>query len=90
MLARELELAAVGFGFNRLQPFPGYTTRPHLASAATGAAFVRRMIDGFAPTVDAVLHGRQEPPEPIMPWLARLTAGGRFGGLPSQATLQPA
>jgi creatinine amidohydrolase len=80
MLARELELAAVGFGWTNLRPFPGYTSRPHLASAATGAAFTRRMAERYAPMADAVLRFREEPPRPIMPWLEKVSVGGRFGG----------
>jgi hypothetical protein len=29
---------------------------------------------------DAVLHFREEPPRPIMPWLEKVSVGGRFGG----------
>jgi len=81
-LARELEFAAAGVGWNALRPFPGYTGRPHLASAAAGAVFTRFLLDGLVPHVEAVLDGRAEPPRPIMPWIGALTAGGRIGVLP--------
>lgn len=84
-LARELELAAAGFGWNALRPFPGYTSRPHLASAESGRVFARRIVDGYAPIVDDVLAGRALPPRPIMPWVRRVSAGGRLGGTPRLA-----
>jgi creatinine amidohydrolase len=81
VLARELELAAHGVGWNALRPFPGYTSRPHLASADSGAVFARRIVDSYAPVVAAVLGGRAAAPPPIMPWAGALSAGGRLGRL---------
>jgi creatinine amidohydrolase len=81
-LARELSFAAMGLAWQSLRPFPGYTGRPHLASAAAGELFARFIIDGYEPAVDDVLCGRAEPPPPIMPWLLRVSAGGRIGNAP--------
>lgn len=81
-LARELEFAAAAVGWNALRPFPGYTGRPHLASAAAGAVFTRFLMDRLAPLVGDVLAGRADPPRPIMAWMGTVTAGGRVGGLP--------
>jgi creatinine amidohydrolase len=85
MLARELEFAAAGLGWNALRPFPGYTGRPHLASADSGAAFARHIVDRYAEAAESVLLGGAEPPAPIMAWAARLSAGGRFGQIPRPA-----
>src|SRR5262249_14242084 len=38
LLARELDAAAVSTAWTELRPFPGYTSRPALATAASGAA----------------------------------------------------
>jgi creatinine amidohydrolase len=81
LLARELEFAAWGVGWNALRPFPGYTGRPHLASAASGERFAAHILDVYEPIALAVLEGRAEPPPPIMRWVAAASAGGRIGGL---------
>jgi creatinine amidohydrolase len=94
LLARELEFAAYGLGWNMLRPFPGYTGRPHLASIASGERFARYIVDAYQPTVEAVLDGREAPPTPIMPWMGALSAGGRVGAIPqpamSEISLPPA
>jgi creatinine amidohydrolase len=92
VLARELEFAAFGVGWNMLRPFPGYTGRPHLASAACGTRFARYIVDAYQPIAEAVLEGREAPPPPIMPWMAALSAGGRVGAIPqpSFAEILPA
>jgi len=82
ILARELELAAAGFGWGSLRPFPGYTGRPHLASADSGAVFARKIVDGYVPAVEAVFAGRERAPQPIMAWMGRVSGGGRIGGAP--------
>jgi len=76
--ARELEYGARALGWTALRPFPGYTCRPSLANAESGAAFARFIVDRFEPIVDDVLHGRAEPPAPIMPWIEWMTGGGRL------------
>jgi creatinine amidohydrolase len=85
-LARELELAAVGLGWNAIRPFPGYTGRPHLAQPASGAVFARKIIEGYVPAVEAVFEGRARAPQPIMAWVGRVSGGGRIGGPPRPAS----
>lgn len=77
-LARELEFAARATGWTSLRPFPGYTGSPHLANAGSGAVFAKHVIDRYEPLVDDVMHGRAEPPAPIVSWAAWATGGGRL------------
>ncbi len=77
-LARELDAAAVGTAWTELRPFPGYTSRPALATAASGAAFARHILDEFVPVIDDVLAGRASPPRPVLDWTATVTLGGRL------------
>jgi creatinine amidohydrolase len=74
-LAVELDFAARGRGWMRLRPFPGYTGRPHRATAEAGAYFARRIVDFYEPAARAVFAGA-EGPRPIMPWLVTATLGG--------------
>ncbi len=84
VLAAELEYAARGLGWFALRPFPGYTGRPHLASAEAGARLATLLVDGFAEAAEAVLFRGAPPPAPVMPWLEGLSLGGRLapGALP--------
>ena len=75
-LAAELEFAAVGEGWAKLDPFPGYTGRPRLASARAGGAFASAIVDLYEHHVGPALDGGP-PPEPIMGWVAPLTLWGR-------------
>lgn len=77
-LARELATAAHFVAWRAVRPFPGYTGRPHLASAEAGRAIVRHLTDVLADaTWDAI--GRNVPsPPPPMSWLATATLGGRL------------
>ena len=77
--ARELTLAAVAMAWFGLRPFPGYTSRPHLASAKAGAVLAAQVVDGYVAVVQDVFGGRARSPRPIRPWLATLTLGGRLG-----------
>jgi creatinine amidohydrolase/Fe(II)-dependent formamide hydrolase-like protein len=77
VLARELQLAAHGTGWLALDPFPGYTGRPHLATVEAGRFFVQLMVDQLAPLIHDVLEGRGRSPAPIMPWIERMSLGGR-------------
>lgn len=81
-LAGELTFAAAGMGWNALRPFPGYTGRPHRATAAAGAVFVAQMVDDFQRVVEDVFAGRAQSPPPIMQWVQTLSLGGRIGNLP--------
>jgi len=78
VLASELTFAAFGLGWQQLDPFPGYTGRPHRATAASGAIFTRHILEGYERLVDEVLLGDGRSPDPIMAWVAALTAGGRL------------
>ncbi len=77
-LARELGLAAAGKGWNALRPFPGYTSRPALATREAGAFFAQALVDALEPVARAVLHDGAEPPRPILAWLRALTLEGRI------------
>jgi len=74
-LAVELGFAARGRGWTNLRPFPGYTGRPHRATAEAGAYFARRIVELYEPATRAVFAG-SEGPGPIMPWLVKATLGG--------------
>ena len=78
-LAQELTFASIAQAWVDLHPFPGYTGRPALASAASGAAFARQILDRYEPVTLAVLDEGAEPPQPIMTWMNALSAGGRLG-----------
>ncbi len=81
-LARELTFAAAGVGWNSLRPFPGYTGRPHRATAEAGAVFVAQMVEDFERVVEDVFAGRTQSPPPIMQWVETVSLGGRIGNLP--------
>jgi creatinine amidohydrolase len=81
VLARELDFAANGKGWNAMRPFYGYTGRPHRASAAAGAVFARAILDRYQAGVPAVLDGRERSPKPIMAWVGVLSMNGRLAGL---------
>lgn len=77
-LARELALAAWGLGWKALEPFPGYTGRPHRATKRAGAYFARRIVDRYEELARDVLFGDARSPAPIMPWTAAVTLGGHL------------
>lgn len=77
-LAKELELAAFALGWHALRPFPGYTGKPHLARAESGAFFAEKITERFADVVEDVFEGRAKSPPPIMAWTAKLTFDGRL------------
>jgi creatinine amidohydrolase len=78
-LGRELHFAGLGLGWAALRPFPGYTGRPHRASAASGRYFAGLLVDRFAACATAVFEGRAASPAPILGWLPAATLGGRLG-----------
>jgi creatinine amidohydrolase len=80
-LSRELSFAAAGVGWNGLRPFPGYTGRPHRATAEAGAVFVEQMQGQFVRVVEDVFAGRAQSPPPIMQWVGAVSLGGRIGQL---------
>jgi creatinine amidohydrolase len=76
-LAHELAFAAFGTGWHALRPFPGYTSRPGLASPEAGALFAQHLEREFSQLTDQVLFARSsEAPAPIMSWLRSITVGG--------------
>jgi hypothetical protein len=77
-LARELAFAALGQGWNDLRPFPGYTSRPSLASREAGRVFVDILMDVMEPVVRAALFDGKRQPVPLMRWLRALTLEGRI------------
>ncbi|MBS2030520.1 MAG: creatininase family protein [Deltaproteobacteria bacterium] len=79
-LGIELGFAATALGWYALRPFPGYTGRPHLASARSGAAFTRAIIERYAALAEEVFSGRALSPQPIMRWTLPLSLGGRLPG----------
>jgi hypothetical protein len=79
-LSAELRFAALGRGWASLRPFPGYTGRPHLASAAAGAAFAGHLVQRYADATKAVFAGGAGP-KPIMRWMLGATLGGTLPGM---------
>ena len=77
-LSRDLEFASIGMGWYRLQPFPGYTGAPHLATAELGAAMASMAVDILAEATEQVLSGQGVSPPPILAWTAPLTLNGRL------------
>jgi creatinine amidohydrolase len=90
--AEELGLVADGLGWYALRPFPGYTGRPHRATAQAGQVFAREMLAAYVTSAREVLADRGAPPPPIMPWLPLLSFGGRVGSIhvPLDAVLRVA
>jgi creatinine amidohydrolase len=80
ILARELEFAAFGKGWQKLDPFPGYTGRPSDAKKESGAFFANKILDVYAPLAESVLAGNADSPPPIMGWLETATFGGLITG----------
>lgn len=78
-LAAELDYVARGLGWFGVRPFPGYTGRPALASAAAGQVLADLIAERFADCIASVFAGRARSPAPIMRWLPWLTLGGRVG-----------
>ena len=80
-LAAELRFLSFAQGWFDLRPFPGYTGRPHLASAAAGAALAGILADRLATEAEAVLERGATPTPASLTWLEALSLSGRlFGG----------
>jgi creatinine amidohydrolase len=77
--AAELRFVADALGWMAVDPFPGYTSRPHLANAASGAAFAKLIVDDATALGRRVLIDGEAMPRPPLSWLAGLTLGGRLG-----------
>ncbi|MCB9787630.1 MAG: creatininase family protein [Deltaproteobacteria bacterium] len=80
-LARELRVAAWSAAWFALRPFPGYTSAPHLATAAAGEYLLGQVLPEVATTGLDVLEGRRPHPEAPMQWVTRATMGGRLGDI---------
>ena len=80
VLATELRFAALGLGWLRLRPFPGYSGRPHLANPEAGRRLATLMIDRLEPIADDVLSGRAPPPPPSFAWLKPASRLGMLWG----------
>lgn len=78
--ATELGFAAAGRGWAALRPFPGYTGRPHRATAAAGAVFAEKIVERYAEVTSAVFAGAPTP-RPIMGWMVGATLGGTIPGM---------
>jgi creatinine amidohydrolase len=78
-LANELALLADGLAWHALRPFPGYTGRPHRATAEAGAAFGAAIVKRYREISVEVLFGTALSPRPIMRWMPLATLGGRLG-----------
>jgi creatinine amidohydrolase len=78
ILAHELEFAAHGKGWHAVQGYPGYTSRPALATKAAGAFFAREIVARFAAVTESVLYRGAKVPTPIMSWAAALSLNGRL------------
>ena len=79
VLARELSFGALGIGWSKLHPFPGYTGKPRLANREAGAHFARYVADRATEVVLDVLAGGA-PPEPVMQWVHATSLGGLLPG----------
>lgn len=77
-LARELIFAAEAAAWYRLKPFPGYTSRPAMATARAGLVLADLALGDCARVARAVLDGEVGSPRPIMRWMHHLTLGGRL------------
>ncbi len=75
-LAGELRVMAAGLGWMALRPFPGYTGRPHRASAAAGNVFVDAMLARVEALARHVFLEDGAPPRPPFAWMKALTLGG--------------
>ena len=76
-LAVELDLVSYAMGWHALEPFPGYTGRPHRATKEVGDYFASTVLDVYEKLVDDVLIGDQASPAPILSWTGALTLSGR-------------
>nr|MCH9681234.1 creatininase family protein [Deltaproteobacteria bacterium] len=81
-LAQELRFAAVAIGWQKLRPFPGYTSSPAHANAQSGAVFARTVLDLYAPMIESVLLEGEPAPAAIMSWTRWATLHGRLGPSP--------
>lgn len=77
--ARQLRFAAWGIGWQRLDPHPGYSGMPHVASEAAGDLLVARVLAECEARARAVFSGEEANPRPLAEWLGTASLGGRLG-----------
>lgn len=80
-LSRELYFAAYAAGWYKVEPFPGYTSWPSLASEGAGRFFAKKIIERYTESALAVFEQNAPPPLPVMRWILPLTAGGVLFGM---------
>lgn len=78
-LADELQALAAAAPWYGLRPFPGYTGRPHHATAAAGAIVAEREVRLITECALKVFAGEMLAPRPVMTWIEKMTLGGRIG-----------
>ena len=77
-LAGELNFGALVLTWLALRPFPGYTTRPHLANPETGRLLADLACERYAKAAEAVFTQGAAPPRAGMRWVLGLSLGGRI------------
>lgn len=77
-LADELDLAARSQGWGALRPFPGYTSSPHRATAASGAYFAEQILGLYERPMREALDDGRAVAAPVMEWVRWATLGGRI------------
>lgn len=77
-LAAELSFLATASTWTRVRPFPGYTSRPDLASADAGAHIAELFVARYVEATRDVLYGRGRSPAPPFAFLRALTLDGRL------------
>ena len=76
--ALEVDFLAAGLSWFGLRPFPGYTSRPDLASAEAGRRLAAHVVDGFVSDCREVFDGAAAS-RPPFGWMLPVTLGGRVG-----------
>ncbi len=77
-LSTELDFLATASTWTKVRPFPAYTSRPDLASAAAGASIAARFVERYAEASVATLDHGAPPPRPPFAYLRALTLEGRL------------
>ncbi|MGZ3697162.1 MAG: creatininase family protein [Bdellovibrionota bacterium] len=75
-LARECGFIALGMGWLRLKPFPGYTGWPQRATVEAGAFLADYVTTRFAELTEAYFRKSLQPPRPILKWIVPVTLNG--------------
>jgi creatinine amidohydrolase len=77
-LAQELRMAAWGRAWAALDPFPGYTSKPRLATAEVGRTYAELLVPALVSEGRGVLREGARAPTPPMAWLRDISLGGRI------------